>query len=242
VRGDALYEIGSGPASADPTDFAAARDVLERHGAWSELPAPVRTRIERGVAGAVPETLKPGDPLLARASGRVVASLRVALEAAQRAAEARGWRVRLLPGALDGDVESVALALADEVAAARASDCDLVLAGGEPTVRVRGGGRGGRAQELALRLALACEGRADFAALCAGTDGTDGPTTAAGAFSDGSTLARAQSLRLDVRAALSRSDSHEALGALGDLYRTGPTETNVGDLALVRLPRRATGG
>jgi len=96
-----------------------------------------------------------------------------------------------------------------------------------------GGGQGGRAQELALRLALALGGERDLAWLCAGTDGSDGATPAAGAFGDPGSPARAAARGLDVRAELARSNSHPVLAALGDLYVTGPTETNVTDLALV---------
>jgi glycerate 2-kinase len=235
VRGDALYDLGSGPASADPTSFAQARAVLRAHGLWQQVPEAVRARIERGVAGELPETVKPGDPALAGVSARIVASLDVALEAAAQAARAGGLRVRVLRDALYGEVDAVARALAAEARSVGASDWQVLVAGGEPTVRVRGTGQGGRAQELALRLALELGDGVGFEALCAGSDGSDGPTSAAGAFSDSQTLARAHGLGLDPRAALARSDSHPVLRALGDLYVTGPTETNVGDLVLLRI-------
>lgn len=241
VRGDALYDLGSGPASADPTLFSEARAVLRRHELWNAVPAPVRARLERGVAGEIEETLKPGDARLASVSARIVASLDGALDAAAAAARARGLRPRVLRDGLYGEVAAVARALAAELRRAAASDCGLLLAAGEPTVRVRGSGRGGRAQELALRLALELGDELPFEALCAGSDGSDGATPAAGAFSDSSTRARAERLGLDLRGALARSDSFPALEALGDLYLTGPTETNVGDLALVRLRPREAG-
>jgi glycerate-2-kinase len=238
VRGDCLEDIGSGPVTADPTRFADALDVLRRHALHGEVPSAVRARLERGAAGSLDETAKPGDPVLARASSQVIASLDVALGAARRAAESLGLRARVLRDALYGEVDAVARALARAVRDARADGVELLIAGGEPTVLVRGSGRGGRAQELALRLALALAGERDFSALCAGTDGSDGATPAAGAFSDATTLARAAALGLDVRAQLARSDSHPLLAALGDLHVTGPTDTNVADLALV-LVRRA---
>ncbi|MFI5316141.1 MAG: glycerate kinase [Myxococcota bacterium] len=234
VRGDSLADLGSGPASADPTTFADALSVLHAHRLAGEVPRAVLARIERGAAGELAETLEPGDPILASVSAEVVASLELALAAAARAAEARGLRARVLPDALYGEVDSVARALAGAARAARADGADLVIAGGEPTVVVRGSGQGGRAQELALRVALALQGE-DFTALCAGTDGSDGATSAAGAFSDATSLARASALRLDVRAQLARSDAHPLLAALGDLFVTGPTETNVADLALVLM-------
>lgn len=232
VRGDALHEIGSGPVSPDPTRFADALTVQRRHGL--AFPSRVRDRLERGVAGALPETAKPGDSCFASVAGEVIASLDLALDAARRAAEARGLRARVLRGGLYGEVGSVARALASETRAARAAGQDLVIAGGEPTVTVRGSGRGGRAQELALRLALELEG-AEFVALCAGTDGSDGATPAAGGFADSRTLSRAVALSHGVRESLARSDSHGLLALLGDLHATGPTDTNVSDLALVRI-------
>jgi hydroxypyruvate reductase len=118
---------------------------------------------------------------------------------------------------------------------ARADGIELLVAGGEPTVRVRGPGRGGRAQELALRLSLALAGEPGWTALSAGTDGSDGPTDAAGAFADPELVARARARGLDPDAHLARSDAHPLLAATGDLFRTGPTETNVADLLLVRV-------
>ena len=235
VRGDALCDVGSGPAAADPTSFADALEVLRARGLEEEVPHGVRARLERGARGELAETVKPGDPVLARVEGTVIASLGAALDAAAAAARARNLRVRVLAEALYGEVGAVAGRLAADVRRARAQGCDLVIAGGEPTVVVRGPGRGGRAQELALRLALACEGGPPITALCAGTDGSDGATSAAGGFCDATTLTRARALGRDVAAGLDASDSHGVLAALGDLYVTGPTETNVADLALVDL-------
>jgi hydroxypyruvate reductase len=113
----------------------------------------------------------------------------------------------------------------------------VIAAGGEPTVEVRGSGRGGRAQELALRLALALPGDRGWTALCAGTDGSDGPTDAAGAFADAELARRARALGFDPLQALANSDVHPLLAATGDLFRTGPTETNVADLSIVRVQR-----
>ncbi|HTO71610.1 MAG TPA: DUF4147 domain-containing protein [Myxococcota bacterium] len=243
VRGDALCDVGSGPASADPTRFADALDALRTRGLLGEVPAAVRARLERGAQGELEETPKPGDAVFARVREAVVARLDDALAAAAAAARATGLRARVLRGALDGEVSAVAARLAGEVRRARAAGDELLVAGGEPTVVVRGAGRGGRAQELAVRLALALGPDAGATALCAGTDGSDGATGAAGGFSDATTLVRAGAIGLDLAAALARSDSHGILAALGDLYVTGPTETNVADLALVDVrpapPRRS---
>ena len=229
VRGDALCDIGSGPASADPTRAADALAIVRRHGLLDALPPSVRAHLERGDA----ETAKAGE--LPQVRERVVARLADALAAAETAARSHGLRARVLPEALYGEVGAVAGALADEARRARADGVELLIAGGEPTVVVRGPGRGGRAQELALRLALELGTGLDFAALCAGSDGSDGPTEAAGAFADSRTLARAAAHGLDPRALLAQSDAHTLHAATGDLYVTGPTETNVADLALVLL-------
>jgi len=236
VPGDALADIGSGPASADPTRFRDALAVLRaQRGLEAELAPAVCARLARGAAGELEETLKPGDPLAARCDGQVVASLDAALAAAVRAGEAQGLRVRSLGRALDADVIALAPRLAAQVRRARADGIGLLVAGGEPTVTVRGAGRGGRAQELALRLALALAGEPGWIALCAGTDGSDGPTDAAGAFADPALIMRARVHGLDLAAHLARSDVHPLLEATGDLLRTGPTETNVADLLLVRM-------
>jgi glycerate-2-kinase len=239
VPGDALWDLASGPAAADPTTFADALGVLRARGVLEAVPAPVRARLERGAAGELRETAKPGDSALARVKSQVIASLPSALTAVERAARRRGLKVRALGRTLDGDVADAAQSLAREVRRAAAEGAELVLAGGEPTVRVRGPGRGGRAQELALRLALELGDELAYTALCAGTDGTDGPTAAAGAFSDPGTARRARASGLDPAAALSASDVSPLLAASGDLFFTGPTETNVGDLALVRVHRAA---
>jgi glycerate-2-kinase len=235
VPGDALADIGSGPASPDPSRFEDALETVRAHGLERELAPALLVRLERGAAGELDETLKPGDPRAARCDGRVIASLDAALSAAVREAEARGLRVRSLGRALDADVIELAQRLAPQIRHARAERIDLLVAGGEPTVRVRGTGRGGRAQELALRLALALAGEPGWTALCAGTDGSDGPTDAAGAFSDSGLALRARVHGLDLAEHLSRSDAYPLLEATGDLFRTGPTETNVSDLLLVRM-------
>jgi glycerate-2-kinase len=243
VPRDALADIGSGPASPDPTRFGdALAAVRAHHGLEAELAPALRARLARGAAGELDETLKPADPLAARGDGRVVASLDTALEAVVRAGQKQGLRVRSLGRALDADVVDLAPRLAAQVLRARADGMELLIAGGEPTVAVRGSGRGGRAQELALRLAVSLAGESGWIALCAGTDGSDGPTDAAGAFADPDLLARAHALGLESATSLARSDVHPLLAATGDLFRTGPTETNVADLLLVRVRQASAQG
>ncbi len=236
VADDAPETIGSGPSAPDPTRFADALAVLEQAGLRERAPASVVRHLVAGAEGAQRETPKPGAACFERSEYRVVASLDQALRAAREAAEARGLRARSLGRALAGEARECASRLAEEALRAHAAGLDLLIVGGEPTVTVRGDGRGGRAQELALAFALALEREGSgCAALFAGTDGSDGPTEAAGAVVDGGTLARGRARKLDPADCLERNDSHRFLDAAGDLLVTGPTDTNVTDLGLILL-------
>lgn len=234
VVGGALDVIASGPTVPDPTTFADALDVLARHGI--QPPPAVRARLRAGHAGEVEETAKPGDPAFARASAHVVASNRDALEGAAREAERLGYRARIVGDDVEGEArgvgEQVGLLIRDTLAERQAGPVALLL-GGETTVTVSGSGRGGRNQELALSIAMEIEGLAGVLAASLGTDGTDGPTDAAGAFADGGTVARGHAAGLDARDALRRNDAYPFLRAAGDLIVTGPTGTNVNDVVLV---------
>ncbi len=238
VIGDRLDVIASGPFAADPTTFAEARGVLERYGLWTRVPEAVRRILEEGQAGRVPETPKPGDPRLERVVQVVVASNRVSLGAAAEQARRMGYRTVVLTSRIQGEAREVARVLAAIAQEIRESGQPLaapacVLAGGETTVTLRGGGRGGRNQELALALALELEGWEGIVGLSGGTDGTDGPTDAAGGVATPSTAARARALGLDPREHLERNDSYRLLDATGDLVRTGPTRTNVMDVQVL---------
>ena len=230
VVGDDPATIASGPTVADPSTFRDAAAVLARYLAPEDVPVAVRDHIERGSAGAVPETVKPGDPALARAATVVIGGNRDAVAAAAAAASARGYAAEVVVEPLGGDAALAGRMLAGRLRAAHGGPCALV-AGGETTVRVRPGGHGGRAQQLALAAAVALEGE-PCVLLAADTDGVDGPTDAAGACVDGGTVARARARGLDPAAALAATDSHPLLDATGDLLRTGPTGTNVADLVV----------
>ncbi len=233
VPEDRLDVLGSGPLAADPTTYADALEVVERRGVRPHLPRAVLEHLSAGARGELEETPKPGDPALARVRTTLLASNRSALEAACAAAVARGLRVFALPGALRGEARVVGRRLASLARALRSAEPVCVVAGGETAVTVRGRGRGGRSQELALAAALGLDGGAGAALLAAGTDGTDGPTDAAGAYADGGTVSRARRLGVDARAALQDNDSYSFFSAEGGLFRTGPTRTNVMDLALL---------
>ncbi len=238
VVGNPLDVIASGPTVPDTSTFADASAVLERYGVWSALPQSVASRIRAGVDQQIPDTPKPGDPLFERAQSVIVGSNLLACEAAAQAATRAGFSALVLTTWVEGEAREVGRVLAgllrevDSSGHPLARPCCLV-AGGETTVTVRGQGRGGRNQELALSAAFSLRGVRDVLLASVGTDGSDGPTDAAGAYVDGSTLDRAAALGRDPAVALANNDSYTLFDGLGDLIRTGPTNTNVNDLYLL---------
>jgi glycerate-2-kinase len=235
VPGDRLDVIGSGPCAADPSRYADALDVLRRRAIRERVPAAVLAYLEAGARGEQPETPKPGDPALARVRHTLLASNRTALDAAAEAAARLGLRPLSVTARLAGEARRAGQRIGALAGCARVEAPVCLLAGGETTVTVRGAGRGGRSQELALAASLELAGTRGVALLAAGTDGSDGPTDAAGAFADPGSVARAATHGCDARAALARNDSYAFFEAAGDLLRTGPTGTNVMDLVLVSI-------
>ena len=240
VPGDDPSVIASGPFSPDPTTYADALGVLERYGIFYAVPSPVRRRLSEGAAGAVPETPKSDDPAFRGTTSAIVGTNRTAIDAAAlsmaRERDAVSTAIVLLPGFLRGEARECARSfcarLRKAADALSPGHAVAMIAGGETTVNVRGGGKGGRNQEFALAAAVELSGEGATSVLAAGTDGIDGPTDAAGAYADGSTVARASSLGLDPGAHLSRNDAYPFFEALGDLAVTGPTGTNVADLVI----------
>jgi hydroxypyruvate reductase len=238
VVGSPLDAIGSGPCAPDPTTYDDAWRVLARHDLVEQVAPSVRERLQQGRRGELEETPKPGDALFERIHHLIVADNRASAQAAVDRAEALGFRALLLTSYLEGEAREVGrvlAALGKELARygkPLPRPACLVL-GGETTVTVRGQGRGGRNPEVALGAALGLQGWDDVMVVTLATDGTDGPTDAAGAIVTGSMVAQAQELGLDIQAALQRNDAYPLLGALDALIRTGPTGTNVCDLALV---------
>jgi glycerate 2-kinase len=238
VIGDPLDVIASGPTTPDVSAFAEALAILDRFGLREQAPRSIVERLERGARGEIPETPKRGDPIFERVRNTVIGNNALVVEAAAARARALGFNARVLTRALEGEAREVArrfVEMAREIKAGRgpiaAPAC--LIAGGETTVTVRGKGKGGRGQEFALAAALAMEGIEDAVVLAAGTDGTDGPTDAAGAIADGQSVARARAQDLDPAARLAENDSHPIFSSLGDLVMTGPTNTNLLDLYLV---------
>ncbi len=244
VVGDPLDVIASGPVSADPTTFADAVGILERSGVWERSPAPVRRHLFRGRAGQVEESPKPGDRCFERVTARVIGSNRLAADAALAEAERRGYSTLLLTTWLTGEAREAGRVLASVGREILTSGRPLaapacVAAAGETTVEVRGKGRGGRNQEVALGAAVALDGTERVLVASMGTDGIDGPTDAAGALADGATVARARHLGLNAGRALADNDAYPFFRALRDLIVTGPTGTNVMDVALVMVADEA---
>ena len=240
VIGDPLDTIASGPTHPDTTTFGDCLAIVDRYDLRGQLSSPVRQHLEAGARGEQPETPKPGDPCFARAESLVIGNSRLAIDAAAHKASALGYKVLVLTSRLQGEARQAAAALvsiAQETAETNRpiarSAC--LIAGGETTVTLRNNGKGGRNQELALAAALQLEGWPAITLLSGGTDGTDGPTDAAGALADGQTLSRARAQGLDARAFLDRHDSYPFFAALDDLVITGPTGTNVMDLQIVLI-------
>jgi hydroxypyruvate reductase len=241
VIGDPLDVIGSGPTVPDETTFADAWAVIYKHNLETKIPPAVRHHLTQGVNHHIPETPKPGDPIFDRVQNILVGSNRLSIEAAAAQARSLGYQTLVLSTSLDGEAREVARvfsAMAREIHASGqpVSPPVCLLAGGETTVTLtQHHGLGGRNQEMALAVAPGIAGLPNTVFLAGGTDGTDGPTNAAGAFAFGSTIARAHAQELLPSEFLARNDSHQLFEQLGDLLITGPTGTNVMDVYLLLI-------
>ena len=250
VVGDDLSVIGSGPTVPDPSTFSAALGVLDARGGRATFPTAVVTWLERGASGEALETPKPDDARLGRSEARIIGGRLTAVAGAAEAARSRGYHVRVLDRPIVGEARDAARSFAEDVRVAleTLSRPACVIGAGETTVHVKGHGLGGRNQEFALALLPLMAGpkgpalhvgegggHVSFAAASVGTDGIDGPTDAAGAIVDSTTLDRAAAQRLDAAHFLDNNDSYHFFSALDDLVRPGPTGTNVGDLQVALI-------
>ncbi len=235
VIGDPLDVIASGPTVPDPSTFAECLKIVARYGLTQSLAEPVLDLLNKGAQGLIEDTPKAGDIVFAKVQNLVVGSNRAALLAAAAEARALGCKSLILSAFIQGEAREIALALAGigkemTVSGNPISPPACILAGGETTVTIRGQGKGGRNQELALAAAIALADWPGIALLSAGTDGTDGPTDAAGAFADGDTCKEAWQKGMNPAEYLLNNDSYNFFDQLGQLFKTGPTRTNVMDL------------
>jgi hydroxypyruvate reductase len=238
VIGDPIDSIASGPTAPDPTTFADCLAIIERYDLSAKMPLALIRLLEAGRNGMLDETPKPGDSMFAKVQNVVVGNNRTALSAAKEKAKALGYRTLLLSRSVEGENAQAALfhtAIAKEIrdTGLPVSGPACVVSGGETTVNVRGGGLGGRNQEFVTSAAIEIANLQGVVILSAGTDGTDGPTDAAGGIVDGTTVSRAQKQGLEAAEYLRRNDCYHFLSALGDLVVTGPTFTNVMDIHIV---------
>jgi glycerate-2-kinase len=241
VIGNDLDIIGSGMTAPDTGYFSECRTILERHRIWDAVPEPVQNHILAGLDGRIPDTPKPGDPVFSRVFNQVVGSLSDALSAAAAGAKRLGFTPLVLSSMIQGEASETAKVLCAIATETRRSGHPVsppacLLSGGETTVTLRGTGKGGRNMELALAGAMALQGTSGILLLSAGTDGTDGPTDAAGAFADGNTVSRAKRLGLSAEKHLHENDAYPFFKALDDLLITGPTRTNVMDMQILLIP------
>ncbi|NOS80833.1 MAG: glycerate kinase [Nitrospira sp.] len=237
VLGDDLSAIASGPTTPDPTTYHEAVAILKRYRIWPAIPQRVRQHLDHGCQGLLSETPKPGSSRFRRIHHHIVGNNAAAVKAVACAAREAGLRILVRP-AITGEARdegrrfgALAREIVREGKLLQGPCC--VVAGGETTVTVSGKGIGGRAQEFAAAAALEIAGLAQVWVAAIGTDGTDGPTDAAGAVVDGNTAARAQRLSVDLDGALKRHNIYPALKKLDQLIMTGPTGTNVNDLYLI---------
>lgn len=235
VVGDRLDVIASGPTVPDESIFGDCIGIVERYDLVERLPKGVMERFKGGLAGVVPETPKQGDPVFLKVQNLIVGNNRDCLLAAREKVRSLGYNTLVLSSQIEGEAREVA----QVIAAIGKEICQIslpiappacILAGGETTVTIHGSGKGGRNQELALACAIAIDGREGISMFSAGTDGTDGPTDAAGAIVDGTTCGRAREAGLDPNAFLMANDSYSFFESLGGLLKTGPTRTNVMDI------------
>ncbi len=244
VIGDRLDIIASGPTAPDPTTYGDAFAVLARYGLVKRVPESVVELLVKGQMGMDPETPKPGNPVFSKVANKIIGGNRLALEAAREKAETLGLRTRILSPEISGEAREAGRLLARKALEAKRTAGPgsplCIVSGGETTVTVTGAGKGGRNMELALSFALEIEGVPGITLLSAGTDGTDGPTDAAGAMVEGTTATGARDRGIDPEARLQDNDSYGFFRECGGLLITGPTGTNVMDIQLMLIEADAS--
>ena len=236
VVGDRMDVIASGPTVPDESTYADCMKIIDKYDL--KLPVSAMDKIKRGVEGLVDETPKRDNKIFNRTYNLIVGKNIMALKAAEQKAKECGYNTLILSSSIEGETRDVAFvhaAIAKEIRASgnpiEAPAC--VISGGETTVTIKGDGKGGRNQEFVLASAMKIDGMEDVVILSGGTDGSDGPTDATGAIADGSSIDRGNKKNLDSTKYLQDNDSYHFFESLGDLIKTGPTNTNVMDVRLL---------
>ncbi len=238
--GDRLDVIASGPTAPDGTTYGDARGVVHKYGLQCQVPRRVYDLLTSGAQGRIPETLKEGSPVFQRVGNKIIGSNTQAVEAASKRCTELGLASEIVNTGIHGEARVAARRFAEKAREVRrrlkpGGKAMCLVAGGETTVTVRGQGIWGRNMEFALAFAMSIEGEDGITLLSAGTDGTDGPTDAAGAIVDGRTTTTAQAGGIDPTKHLENNDSYDFFEKAGGLFITGPTGTNVMDLQLIVL-------
>lgn len=240
VIGDDLSVIASGPTSPDPTTFDDALAILEKYNVTDKIPLVILNHLKKGSEGKIPDTPKREDQVFKKVTNIVIGNNRLALNKAKETAESLGFKTIILTSMLEGEAREIARVVASIISEVQVTGAPIkkpacILLGGEPTVKIQGTGKGGRNQELALAVALSNINE-PYVCVSVGSDGTDGPTDAAGAIVDHTTLSRAESAGLNAQEYLKNNDSYNFFAPLGDLIITGPTGTNVMDVIFALVP------
>jgi glycerate 2-kinase len=238
VIGDDLDVIASGPTVPDRSRYADCLEIINKYNLIDKIPHVVSTYIERGCSGIESETPKPGDPIFDKTQAAIIGSTSLSINAAKRKADILGYNTLILSSFIEGETRDVARVHAAIIREILTSGNPVnkpacIISGGETTVTIHGSGLGGRNMEFVLAAAIEIDGLDDILVLSGGTDGTDGPTDAAGACAEGSTVQRALGQGLSAQEYLRNNDSYHFFEPLGDLVKTGPTMTNVMDLRIL---------
>jgi len=233
VIGDQPDVIGSGPTVPDPSTFCDARAILEKYGLFQQVPSNIIRHIEKGCAGEIADTAKKDETCFQFMKYSIIGNNRIALEAAAASAEHAGYHTTIITDSLSGEAKIIGASIVQEAIGYQGPRPACFLYGGESTVTIKGKGTGGRNQELALAAGIALPVDGNILLLSGGTDGSDGPTDAAGALADAKMMQMAKEKGLDAREFLRENDSYHFFSALHGLIKTGPTQTNVMDIIVV---------
>lgn len=233
VPGDQLQDIASGPTCADATTFADAMNIIINYQLQQQLPTSVLHYLQKGLKGGLADTIKTGNELLKQVNNTIIGSNKTALAAAKQKAEELGYTVIVQEELLTGETAAAATAIMQKATQVHSNKPTCFLFGGETTVTVTGNGKGGRNQHLALCALQHISNKPNITLLAAGTDGTDGPTDAAGAFADDAIRKAADDQQLSIKDVINDNDAYPFFEKVNGLLKTGATQTNVMDIVIV---------